>query len=94
MDDSILLAKMSELHELWWEIVWDELAWDENGCEPADFALTIKTAWANFGRMAKDLEATGIDIQALVAEFEAKGDPKDAILGDYAAMLGRTRCVS
>lgn len=94
MDDNILLSKISELHDLWWEIVWDELAWDDNDCEPAEFALTLQADWDRFDRMAKDLEAAGVDAKILVAEFEAKGDPKTATSDLRAAMLGRARCGS
>lgn len=94
MDDDVLISKVSELHRLWWETVWGELAWDEHGCEPASFALTIGAGWDRFGRMAKALEGAGIDMGALVAEFEAAGDPRCATRDDHAAMLGRARCGS
>jgi hypothetical protein len=89
MDEAILLARIRELHGMWWEVVWDEIAWDEHNREPADFALTIRVTWDRFIRVAK---AFGFDPKALVTEFEAKGDPKMTTAADYAAMAEKARC--
>ncbi len=85
------LARIAELHGLWWDGVWSELAWHEHGNEPIEFALTIGELWDRFNRTA---ENAGFDSSALVAEFEAKGDPRATTSEDYAAMLGRMRCGS
>lgn len=88
-----LARKVGELHALWWENAWLEIAWREHGCEPASLALTIRDGQDRFNRAAKALEADGLDVGLLVAEFEAKGDPEAAEAG-YAAMAEKARCVS
>jgi len=90
----MLLARVGELHEAWWEAVWSEIAWDEHCQEPAGFALTIKESWDRFNRVAKILECAGFSPGILVVEFEARGDPKATTAADHAAMAEKARCGS
>lgn len=93
--DKILLAKVTELHNAWWEAIWSEIAWSEYGQEPADFALTIQRDWDRFNRVAEVLEAAGFDPKVLVNEFEVKGDPAARITADeYVVMAEKARCGS
>jgi hypothetical protein len=93
--DKILLAKVMELHNAWWEAIWSEIAWDEHDQNPADFALTIQEDWDRFNRVADVLKTAGFDLEVLVNEFEVKGDPAARITADeYVAIAERARCGS
>jgi hypothetical protein len=93
MDEILLLAKVMELHNAWWEAVWSEIAWDEHSRESVDFALTIQRGWDRFNRVADVLEIAGFDPKILVTEFETKGDPAAQITADeYVVMAERARC--
>lgn len=93
--DKILLARVMELHNVWWEAIWSEIAWDEHSQEPVDFALTIQRDWDRFNRVAEVLKTAGFDPKLLVNEFEIKGDPAVHITADeYIIMAERARCGS
>jgi hypothetical protein len=87
-----IIDMIGELHKVWWKATWFEIAWNEHGQEPVSFVLTIRAEWDKFNMMAEVLKTAGIDMKALVVEFEASGDPKGTIPIDYATMLGRAKC--
>lgn len=86
-----ILAKISELHGMWWEGVWTELAWGEHGNEPLEFALTIGELWDRFNMAAR---GAGLDPAVLAAEFEARGDPKATTDDDRLAIAEKALCCS